>query len=110
MDDRSKVTSLAKFEALLESGAASVTINEQRLAAFRELAGISSWSGLAAACGLTMETIKQVRRGNNFTAETWLRLAFGVGRNPVELIDVSWPEYLIHGQRAGVKSPLKVIA
>jgi len=80
------------FEAMAQRGEVSIQINEPRLAAYRELAGISSWKELSEACGLTVETIKQARAGSNFTVETWMRLAYGVNRHPLDVVDILWPE------------------
>lgn len=87
--------SAEKFARMVESGKLSIQINEQRLAAYREMAGLSSWKDFSTVCGLTVETIKQVRAGStNFTVETWMRLAYGVNRHPMDILDIVWPEEL----------------
>jgi len=86
------MTNKDKFTELVETGVVNIGINDRKLAVYREMAGISTWKELADACGLTMQTVKQVRLGKtNFTVETWMRLAFGVGCNPMDLLDVTWP-------------------
>jgi len=85
---------LLAFEAMVQRGNVAIRVNEARLAAYRELAGISSWKDLSEVCGLTVETIKQARYGSNFTVETWMRLAYGVARHPLDIVDIIWPEEL----------------
>lgn len=74
---------------------ARVAMDRQKLAVYREAAGLSTWKALVVdRCGLSeaMTPAEPEKDESNNNMEDWLRFSLAVGRHPFDLGYVVWPD------------------